>query len=81
MKKLFNSITSNWKTTLTGLISAALSILVLTSDLIDREQANAIEVFANTIVDNIEAVILAIAGIIAILSRDSDKSSEDSNIK
>lgn len=80
MKKLFKSIKVNWKTSVGGIISALLAILTFT-DVIDRENSNALEELLIGLIDNIEAVILAVTSIVFILSRDADKTSEDSKLK
>ena len=81
MKKILNSITSSWKTTILGIIAFALTMLVTFSDLIDRAQANALEEIASALIDNIEIIYGLILAAIGVVSRDGDKSSEDSKIK
>ena len=81
MGKVFKAVTGNWKSTIMGIIAFALSMLVTFSDLIDREQANALEEIAAKLIDNIEVVYGLIIAAIGIIVRDSDKSSEDSKIK
>lgn len=75
--KMIKSAKSDWKTTSLGVVSALLSLLVIFSDLIDREQANALESIAANLVDNAEVVYGLIIAAIGIISRDGDRTKED----
>ena len=70
---MIKSAKSDWKTTVLGVVSALISLLVIFSDLIDREQANALESIAVQLVDNIEVVYGLIIAAIGIISRDGDR--------
>lgn len=70
----------SWKTTVVGIIALVVSALLMFG-IIDTEQADVLKENSNIIADNIEAIILAVVGVIGLFARDNDKTSEDVGAK
>ena len=78
MSKIIAFLT-NWKTSMTGIIQAVLSILVLTG-VIDIEQSEVIEESTNSLAESLLGAILALQAIGNLFARDADKTSEDTGL-
>lgn len=73
------SIIKNWKTSILGLIPLVAALLGALG-VVEFTPEQAQEAVGNAF-DGIIEMILAIVGLIALFSRDADKSSEDSGVK